>query len=35
MDYNIFERKKGRQTMPKVTKENKNETNKEKLKEAI
>ena len=35
MDYNIFEGKKGRPTMSEVTKENKNETNKEKLKEAI
>lgn len=30
--YNIVERKRGRPTMPKVTKKNKNETDKEKIK---
>ena len=32
MGYNIVERKRGRPTMPKVTKEKKNETDKEKIK---
>ena len=32
MGYNIVERKRGRPTMPKVTKKNKNETDKEKIK---
>ena len=32
MGYNIVERKRGRSTMPKVTKEKKNETDKEKIK---
>ena len=32
MDYNIVERKRGRPTMPKVTKKKENETDKEKIK---
>ena len=32
MGYNIVERKRGRPIMPKVTKEKKNETDKEKIK---
>ena len=32
MGYNIVERKRGRPTMPKVTKKNENETDKEKIK---
>ena len=32
MDYNVVERKRGRPTMPKVTKKKENETDKEKIK---